>query len=83
VTVKITGIEKPPPPPVAPVWSGTAEEAGKNLQWFYWPSNWLHIREQDDINPRCWMNVDPPAGARRAVLKAVREIRGSPQHRPR
>jgi len=73
--MKVTGIEKPLPTPAAPVWSGTATEAGKNLQWFYWPRNWLHVREQDEINPRCWLNVDPPSDAKRAVLKAVREFR--------
>jgi hypothetical protein len=74
--MKITGIKRPLPKPAAPIWSGTATtEAGKNLLWYYWPRHWLHVQEQDEINPRCWMNVDPPAGAKKAVLRAVREAR--------
>jgi hypothetical protein len=73
--MKITGIENPRPQPAAPIWSGTATNAGKNLLWYYWPRHWLHVQEQDEINPRCWMNVDPPAGAKKGVLRAVREAR--------
>jgi hypothetical protein len=71
--MKITSIAKPDPG--ANIWSGKAKIGNRNLEWFYWPRHWLHVREQDEINPRCWMNVDPPAGARPAVLKAVRLAR--------
>src|ERR1700691_1492676 len=70
--MKITRVEKPLPPPAAAIWHGTSIDGSRNLQWFYWPRHWLHVREQDEINPRCWMNVDPPPGAKRAVLKAIR-----------
>jgi hypothetical protein len=69
----ITGIERPPAG--STIWSGTAEQGSQKLQWFYWPRNWLHVREQDSINPKCWMNIEPPDGAKQAVLKAVREAR--------
>jgi hypothetical protein len=71
--MKITGIKRPLPKPAAPIWTGTATAAGKNLIWYYWPRHWLHVQEQDEINPHCWMNVDPPGGVKKAVLKAVRE----------
>jgi hypothetical protein len=64
-----------PPKNGGALWSGTATEAGKNLLWYYWPRHWLHVQEQDEINLRAWMNVDPPAGAKKAVLRAVREAR--------
>jgi hypothetical protein len=68
----ITGIDKPHPRPAAPAWSGTAVQDGRNLKWYYWPRHWLHVQEQDERNPRCWMNAEPSAGARRAVQKAIR-----------
>jgi hypothetical protein len=30
------------------------------------------MAEQDEINPRCFMNIEPPDGARQIVLRAVR-----------
>jgi hypothetical protein len=50
--------------PGANIWSGTARIGRRNFLWFYWPRNWLHVQEQDGRNPRCWMNIDPPAGTR-------------------
>jgi hypothetical protein len=73
--MKITRIEKPDPKPAAPIWSGTAVDGSRNLEWFLWPRHWLHVREQDNVNPRCWMNVEPPEGAKKAILKAIREAR--------
>jgi hypothetical protein len=73
--MKITRIDKPLPMPAAPVWSGAASDGSRNFLWYYWPRHWLNVQEQDEINPRCWMNIDPPAGAKKAVLKAVREAR--------
>jgi hypothetical protein len=75
--MQITSIEKPDPKPAAPIWSGTAVDGSRNLQWFYWPRHWLHVRELDPTYPdgQLWMNIDPPEGAKKAVLKAVREAR--------
>jgi hypothetical protein len=73
--MKITSIKKPLPQPAAPIWSGAATETGKNFLWYYWPRHWLHFQEQDEINPRAWMNIDPPAGAKKAILRAIREGR--------
>jgi hypothetical protein len=56
-------------------WAGSASDGAKNYLWYYWPRSRLHFQEQDEINPRCWMNVDTPDGFKRAVLKAVREAR--------
>src|SRR5229473_8579641 len=58
---KITSIEKPDRG--ANIWSGKANDGERNFLWFYWPRNWMHVQEQDDRNRRCWMNIDPPAGA--------------------
>jgi len=58
-------------------WNGAASDDGKNYLWYYWSRRSLHFQEQDEINPRCWMNVDPPEGAKKAVLKAVRLARKS------
>jgi hypothetical protein len=75
--IEVTGIVKPDPG--AAVWSGTAKVSGRRaLQWFYWPRNWLHVREQDDRNPRCWMNVDPEEGWREQVLRAIRKSERTP-----
>jgi hypothetical protein len=71
--MQITSIEAPPLN--CSVWSGTAVEGTKQLQWYYEPRSWLHVQEQDGRNPRCWMNVDPPYGARRIVQAAVRATR--------
>jgi hypothetical protein len=73
--MKITSIEKPLPQPAAPIWSGTAVDGSRNFEWFFWPRHWLHVREQDKTCPRAWINVDPPTGAKKAVLKAVRAVR--------
>jgi hypothetical protein len=32
---------------------------------------------QDEMNLRCFMNIDPPAGARQVVLKAIRTAKAS------
>jgi hypothetical protein len=71
--MQITSIKKAHPKPAAPIWSGTAVDGSKNYEWFYWPRCWLHVREQDKLVPQAWMNVDPPDGAKKAVLKAVRD----------
>jgi hypothetical protein len=54
------------------MWHGTATRAGKNYLWYFRPRSWLHVQEQDERNPRCWMNVEPPDGGRQIVLRAVR-----------
>jgi hypothetical protein len=56
-------------------WWGIASAGTENYQWFYEPRLWLHMRRQEPLIPKCWMNIDPPHGARRAVLKAIREAR--------
>ncbi|TYL91327.1 hypothetical protein FXB40_28925 [Bradyrhizobium rifense] len=54
------------------MWHGTAVHEGRSLMWYYRPRSWLHVHEQDERNPKCWMNVDPPPGARHLVVHAVR-----------
>jgi hypothetical protein len=54
------------------MWHGTAIVGGKNHTWFYRPRSFLRMAEQDEINPRCFMNIEPPDGARQIVLRAVR-----------
>jgi hypothetical protein len=71
--MQITSIEAPPLN--CSVWSGTAIEGTKKLLWYYEPRSWLHVQEQDERNPCCWMNIDPPDGAKRAALKVVRLAR--------
>jgi hypothetical protein len=74
--VKITSIEKPDLG--ATVWSGKAKIGTRNLEWFYWPRNWLHVREQDERNPRCFMNIETPEGLREEILRAVRRSKRYP-----
>lgn len=56
-------------------WFGEAVHEGRRYKWYYRPRGWLHVHEQDERNPRCWMNISPTAGMRTAVLKAVRTAR--------
>jgi hypothetical protein len=67
--MKITKIEKHAG---SGQWYGTASDAAKNFLWFYQPQRFLHFQEQDERNPRSWMSVETPEGARQIVLKAVR-----------
>jgi hypothetical protein len=57
------------------MWHGHAVAGGKNHEWFYRPRERLLVREQDDLNPKCWMNIETPEGARKAIVKAVRKAR--------
>jgi hypothetical protein len=59
----------------ANIWSGRASIGNRRLVWFYCPRHWLHVQEQDHINPKCWMNIPTPEGARDAVLRAIRKTR--------
>jgi hypothetical protein len=77
--MEVTSVEKPLPRPAAPIWSGNAEIGTRNLEWFYWPRHWLHVREQEPNNPRCWMNIETPEGFREEVLKAIRSAKQSPR----
>jgi hypothetical protein len=72
--MQITSIEKHAG---SDIWHGVATEDADHYQWF-WDEDSplpLKMRQQDQRNPRCWMNVDPPAGARQIVLRAIREAR--------
>jgi hypothetical protein len=73
--MKITGLNKPKK--LNPVWSGTATDGDKNYEWFYWPRFFVHIREQDETNPRCWMNIEPSDGAKRIIRSAVRAAKSA------
>ena len=73
VALKITSINTPMAR--CTQWSGMASAGDKNYEWFYEPRSYLHMREQDGRNPRCWMNIEPLKGARRVVLSAVRAAR--------
>jgi hypothetical protein len=66
---KITKIEKHAG---SGIWRGVASGSAGNYLWFYTPRGSLCFQKQDERNPRCWMNVDPPDDARKIVLKAVR-----------
>lgn len=79
--MKITSIEKPDQG--ATIWSGMASIGKRRLIWFYWPRHWLRVREQQPNDPRCWLDIEPPDGAKQAVLKTVREAgRGSDRNSP-
>ena len=67
--MKITSINKPMKR--CTQWWGTAMNGERNHLWFYEPRRRLRKHEQDNRNPHCWMNVEPPANARPIVLKAV------------
>ncbi len=54
------------------LWWGTAI-AGD--EWFYQPKLYLHMRREVPRIPGCWMNLDPPRRAKRAVL-AIRAAKG-------
>jgi hypothetical protein len=69
--MKITSVEKPDPG--ATIWSGRAKIGTRTLEWFYWPRHWLHVRKRDRRNPHCWMNIEPPQGAREAIQRAIRK----------
>jgi hypothetical protein len=75
--IEITTIKKPDQG--SSIWSGKASIGKRRLMWFYSPRQWLHVQEQDHINPKCWMNIDPPEGARDAVLRAIRKVKHPPR----
>jgi hypothetical protein len=72
--MKITHIEKHVG---SGMWHGTAVVSGKNHTWYFRPRSFLHMAVQDEINLRYFMNIDPPAGARQVVLKAIRTAKAS------
>jgi hypothetical protein len=57
------------------MWSGLASSGAENYEWFYQPRRHFAVRKQEPQIPKCWMNVDPPKGMKRAVLKVVRAAR--------
>jgi hypothetical protein len=57
------------------MWHGTATADGKKFKWYYRPRSLFDMTEEEGSIPNCWINIDPPAGAKEAVLKAVREAR--------
>jgi hypothetical protein len=68
--MKITGIEKPLK--LCTQWSGTASNGDANYQWYYTPGSRFSMLKQEPGMPRVWMQVDPPSGARRTVVRAIR-----------
>ncbi len=72
--MKITSIEKHAG---SGIWHGTAAASARNYPWFYEPRSGLRMQAQDEINPRCWMNVEAPTGARQIVLSAVLAAKGA------
>jgi hypothetical protein len=74
--IEVTSVAKPDAG--ATIWSGKARIGKRNLEWFYRPRGWLHVREQDPGIPRCWVNIETPDGAREVVLRAVRKAKRSP-----
>jgi hypothetical protein len=57
------------------VWSGAASDGREKYEWFYTPRSRFAVRKQEALMPKCWMYVDPPAGLKPRVLKAVRAAR--------
>jgi hypothetical protein len=74
VMIEITSVVEPHPG--ADMWSGTAKIGHRNLQWFHC-RQWLHVQEQDQINLRCWMNIEPEDGWRDHVRRAIRRAKRS------
>jgi len=68
--MKITSINKPMKRCI--MWWGTAIEGDKNYEWFYQPRSRFMIRKEEPGISGCFMNIDPPHGARRKIVKAVR-----------
>jgi hypothetical protein len=68
--MQVTSIET-----MGQVASGYAVAGAQKLEWFYRPGGFFRVREQQRDIPDCWMNIDPPVGARRAVLAALRAAR--------
>ncbi|RTE92463.1 hypothetical protein D6B98_13110 [Bradyrhizobium sp. LVM 105] len=73
-SMKITSVEKHVG---SGQWFGEAAHEGKRYKWYYQPRRWLHVHEQDERNPYCWMVVEPPQGARETVLKAIRAAKAA------
>jgi hypothetical protein len=68
--MQVTGIET-----MDQVASGYAVAGARKLEWFYRPGGFFRVREEQRDIPGCWMNIDPPVGAKRAVLAALRAAR--------
>ena len=73
--MKITTINKPMKR--GTMWWGTAIEGEKNFDWFYVPRSRLCVREEEPGIPGCFMNIEPPHGAGRKVVKAVRAAKAA------
>ena len=73
--MKITSINKPMKR--STMWWGTAIDGDKNYEWFYDPRRRLLVREEEPRIPGRFMNIDPPNGARRKVVKAVRAAKAA------
>jgi hypothetical protein len=71
--MKITSINKPMER--CTMWWGTARDGDGNYEWFYEPRRRPRMRKDEPRIPGCFMNIDLPAGAKRAILKAVRAAR--------
>jgi hypothetical protein len=54
------------------MWWGTAIDGNKNYEGFYEPRARLRVRKEEPRISGCFMNIDPPRGARRKIVKAVR-----------
>jgi hypothetical protein len=54
-------------------WHGTAGEGEKKYQWFYWPRRRFRVMEEEPGLAGCWLYVEPPPAAKRAVLRAIRK----------
>lgn len=57
------------------LWWGTATDGAKKIEWFYQPRLYLHTREEE--RPGMWINFDPPASTKAAVLKAIRAAKAA------
>jgi hypothetical protein len=68
--MKITTINKPMKR--CTQWWGTGIDGDKNYEWFYEPRSRFAMREEEPNIPGSFTYIEPPDGARRIVVKAVR-----------
>jgi hypothetical protein len=71
--MKITSINKPMNR--CTMWWGTAIDGDKNYDWFYNPRSRLCLREE--WIPGSFVNIEPPHGARRKIINAVRAAKAA------
>jgi hypothetical protein len=64
--MQITSISKPMKR--CTMWWGTASYDDGNYEWFYEPRRGLCMRKKEVRIRDCFMNIQPPEGARRTIV---------------